>query len=163
MRVHRTEGDAVVGDVVGCSASGLEVRPDDGSGGLSPFIDHVIPLAGVASVEVSGGFKKPVVRPVAIGAATVGAIFGGFAYLTGEDGGTCATGYCVRLSRKRKTVGSLIAGMLSGAGGGLVHGLSREVEIWYPWAEGGRGAAILDLRPELGSDGRLGASLGIRF
>ena len=104
VRVHRTEGDAVVGDVVGCSANGLEVRPDDGSGGLSPFIDHVIPLAGVESVEVSGGYKKPVVRPVAIGAATVGAVFGGFAYLTGEDGGTCATGYCVRLSRKRKTV-----------------------------------------------------------
>lgn len=98
-------------------------------------------------------------RPVAVGVSLVGVLFGGFAYLTGNDGGSCPTeDFCVRLTRKRKTVAAAIVGAALGAGGGLIHGLSQEVEVWKPWPEVplARGMT-LDARPMLAVDGRVGA------
>jgi len=118
-------------------------------------------MADVRTVEVSAGFKKPVAKSVAIAGSLGAVVFGGFAYLTGDDGGSCANGsFCVRLSRKRKTVAGVIAGTVIGAAGGLVHGLTQQVEVWQSWPNLPAG---FELHPAVTLDGGLGAKIVLRF
>lgn len=143
VRVYTIEGRTVTGEALGCSADGLEVRPDAGPGSLASYIDHVIPLASLVRVEFSDGFYRPVTRSTVTGGILGGVVFGGFAYLTGDDGGSCpAADYCVRLTRRRKTVAAAVAGVLLGVGGGLLHGFSQEVEIWKPFGGSGSGPSL---------------------
>jgi len=165
VRIRTADEATVTGSLLGCTVEGLQIRPDEGVSGFGSLIDHFVTPNQILDIDVSHGFRKRVLRPVAIGASLVGVIFGGFAYLTGDDGSPCGDeGFCVRLTRKRKTVAGLIAGAAIGAGGGLVHGLTQEIEVWRPWPEVplARGMT-LDVRPVVEVRGALGARFVLRF
>ena len=100
---------------LGCSGQSLLIRPDDGTDPRNRYVDRVVPFFEVRYVDVSRGFRRPVVRSMAIGASILGVLFGGYAYLTGDDGSPCAFSFCVRLSRRRKVVAGSIAGAVLGA------------------------------------------------
>jgi len=164
IRVHTTSEVAPRGVSLGCSGQSLLIRPDDPAELRNGYVDQRVPFFDVRSVDVSRGIRRPVVRSIAIGSSIVGGLFGGFSYLTGNDGAPCSVGFCVRVSRKRKVVAGFIAGILIGAGGGLLKGLNNESDIWEPWPDvplrSGQGLTLL---PTIGPSGAVGSRVSFRF
>ena len=90
IRIHTTSDVTTQGVSLGCSSQSLVIRPDDGTDRRNRYVDRVVPFFQVRHVDVSRGFRKPVVRSAAIGSSIGAVVFGGFAYLTGDDGEACA-------------------------------------------------------------------------
>lgn len=163
IRVHTTTDFTPEGVSLGCTDESLLIRPDAGDGSRRGFVDRLVSFTEVESVDVSRGFEKHVLRPILLAGALGGVTFGGFAYLTGEDGASCGTGYCVRLTRKRKTVWGFVAGVVLGVGGGLAYGLTQQSEIWRPWPQVPLEGTRVTLRPLAGYAGDVGVGLILRF